>query len=375
MKAISFYDKGDIRYSEDFPEPQIKHPEDVKLKILFTGVCGSDLKEYTDGPIFFRPKGHIISGCKAPCVMGHEISAEVIETGSKVSNFKKGDKVVVEVTGTCHDLDRFPESSLSNSEQCVACAAGCYNACEHLGLTGLGFSNGGLAEYMVTTQKKLIKFDESKIPVDVAALVQPIAVSWHAVRVSKYKKGQSALILGGGPIGLTTIFALKGHGCTDIVVSEPAAIRRELAEKLGVKTYDPTGKTSAECITDLKALSPHGHGFHRSYDCSGFPITFETALKTLTFHGVSTNVAMWGNKKVDYEPMHVTFAEKYITGSICFLKIDFEETVAAFEAGLIPVDEVKSLISSKIDLKDGIEHGFMELLNNKANHIKILFHP
>ncbi|OUM51008.1 hypothetical protein BVG19_g89 [[Candida] boidinii] len=377
MKGIVFHGKGDLRYQEDFPEPQVVNPDDVKLEVFYTGICGSDLKEYTSGPIFFPKEGesHKISGNAGPQIMGHEVSAKVVEVGSGVEGFKVGDAVVVEVTGTCNDLERFPEAPRYGEPKCEACTMGAYNACDYLGLTGLGFSNGGLGEYMVTSYKKLIKFDNEKIPMDVAALIQPIAVSWHAVRVSKFEEGKSALVLGGGPIGLTTIFALKGNRAGDIVVSEPAKVRRELAEQLGVKTFDPTGKSPAECIEQLKKLSPSGTGFNFSYDCSGVPSTFEASVKTLMVRGVATNVAIWANKDVPFDPMHVTFAEKFVTGSICFVKSDFEEVVRAFESGYIPIDEVKKLITSKIHISEGIDNGFLELINHKEKHVKILFSP
>ncbi|EMG47749.1 BDH2 Probable diacetyl reductase [(R)-acetoin forming] 2 [Candida maltosa Xu316] len=373
MKAIVYHDRGDIRYHTDFPEPTIERPTDVKIKIHYCGICGTDLKEYTDGPIFFPQKGevHEISQLPPVQVMGHEISGEVIEIGSEVTDLKKGDTVVVEVTGTCKDRRRFPASPVKPN--CPNCDEGHYNTCDYLGLTGCGFTNGGCAEYLVTDESKLIKF--KGIPMDVAALIQPIAVSWHAVKVSNFQAGETALILGGGPIGLTTIFALKGNKVGHIVLSEPALARRQLAEKMGVTTYDPTGKTVDECVADLKKLSPDGNGFKHSYDCSGVPATFQIGLKTLKIRGCSTNVAIWAHKAIDYFPMEVTFSEKRITGSICFVKEDFEESVKAIEDGLIPIDELKMLITSKIHLQDGVEKGFNELVHHKDRHIKILFSP
>ncbi|GMF35483.1 unnamed protein product [[Candida] boidinii] len=91
--------------------------------------------------------------------------------------------------------------------------------------------------------------------------------------------------------------------------------------------------------------------------------------------GVATNVAIWANKNVPFDPMHVTFAEKFVPGSICFVKSDFEEVVRAFESGYIPIDEVEKLITSKIHLSEGIDNGFLELINHKEKHVKILFSP
>ncbi|EGW32915.1 polyol dehydrogenase, partial [Spathaspora passalidarum NRRL Y-27907] len=356
MKAIVYHDRGDVRYDPAFPEPNITRGDDVKIKVHYCGICGSDLKEYTDGPIFFSKKGtnNEISNLPYPQCMGHEISGEIIEVGKDVTNVVPGDKVVVEVTGTCFDRYRFPDSPGFDKPKCPSCHVGHYNACDYLGLTGLGFTDGGCSEYLVTAASKVIKFDENIIPMDVAALVQPIAVSWHAVRVSRFVEGQSALILGGGPIGLTTIFALKGHKVGHIVLSEPALARRQLAEKLGVEVFDPTGKSVEQCVTELRAMSPNGHGFNYSYDCSGVPATFETGLKTLNIRGTATNVAVWAHKSVSYFPMETTFSEKVVTGSICFVKEDFEDSIAAIQSGLISVDELKLLITSVIKLEDGV---------------------
>lgn len=377
MKAIVYHDKGDVRYHEDYDEPMIKTGEDVKIKIHYCGICGSDLKEYTDGPIFFNEKGeaNAISGLSYPQAMGHEMSGEIVEIGDKVVGFEIGDKVVVEVTGTCQDRDRFPDAKNEFAGKCNACQDGVYNACDKLALQGLGVVDGGLADYCVTSYKKLIKFDESIIPMDVAALIQPIAVSWHAIKVSNFQPGQSALILGGGPIGLTTILALKGKDVKNIVVSEPSKIRRELAEKLGAIVFDPTNKSKQECIKELKQLSPDGIGFERSYDCSGVPITFDIALQCIKVRGCFTNVAIWSNKSVPVYPMELTLQEKFITGSICFVKLDFEEVVEALHQKRIPVDDVKLLITSKIHLSHGVKHGFDELVNHKERHVKILFSP
>ncbi|GME71441.1 unnamed protein product [Ambrosiozyma monospora] len=265
--------------------------------------------------------------------MGHEISAKVIEVGPAVKEVKPGDYVVVEVTGTCMDKDRFPNSPRRNEPKCDACLIGQYNACKFLALTGLGFQHGGLAEYMVTPERKLIKYDETIIPPDVAAIIQPIAVSWHATQVGHVEPGHSVLITGGGPIGLTTMFALKGHRAGKIVVSEPAANRRKLAASFGAEVFDPTGKSLEECIVELKKMSPKGVGFDRAFDCSGLPVTLRTGVGSLSVRGVFTNVAIWAKNHVEAKPMDITLSEKYVTGSICFVKSDFEQCVRAFEKG------------------------------------------
>lgn len=377
MKAVVYHGKYDVRYHNDYPEPQLIDRNDVKLKVAYCGICGSDLKEYTSGPFFFNKPGKTnpISNLQYPMVLGHEISAQVVAVGENVTEFAVGNSVVVEVTGTCKDKFKYEDSPKLNDPYCGACFDGHYNACDNLALTGLGFSDGGCAEYLVTTKDKLIKFDSTKIPLDVAALIQPLAVSWHAVNVSRFKPGDSALILGCGPIGLTTIFALKGHNPGKIIVSEPALARRLLAEKLQVEVFDPNGKLVDECVEELKKLSPNGYGFHHIFDCSGVLATFNISIKCLRIRGTATNVAVWAKKFIDYSPMETTMSEKIMTGSICFVKSDFEQVVKAIEDELISVDELKLLITDKILLENSVEHGFKELLNHKDRHIKMLFTP
>lgn len=98
-------------------------------------------------------------------------------------------------------------------------------------------------------------------------------------------------------------------------------------------------------------------------------------MKTLKIRGCATNVAIWAHKSIPLYPMEITLSEKMLTGSICFVKKDFEESIKAIENGLISIDELKMLITLKIHLQDGIEKGFLELINHKEKHIKILFSP
>lgn len=377
MRAVVFYAPKDIQFKADYPEPSIKTGSEVKLKVYYCGICGSDLHEYQDGPMFFADEGktHAISNKAYPHVMGHEMSAEIVEVGDDVTDFKVGDSVVVEVTGTCYDRKRFKDSPTAGEEMCPACKDGFYNACKYLGLTGLGFSDGGFAEYVVTDESKLVKFDSKKVPYDIAALIQPLAVSWHAVRTSNFKAGSSALVLGGGPIGLTTIIALKGHGASKIVVSEPSPGRRAIAEKFGVDTFDPRNMPLEESLAKLKALSPDQIGFHYSYDCAGTQATFDGSIRLLRIRGTATNVAVWAHKPIDYFPMIATWSEIWLRGSICFVKQDFEEVAQAIEEGRIKISDLEMLITARISLERAVTDGFDELLRDKEKHIKMLFSP
>ncbi|EMG48546.1 BDH2 Probable diacetyl reductase [(R)-acetoin forming] 2 [Candida maltosa Xu316] len=380
MRAIEYHGNKNLKFVTDRPIPEIIHPHDVKLKVLYCGICGSDLHEYLDGPIFFKGETNPITHKKklGQC-LGHELCGEIVEVGCDVGHhLKVGQHVALESNGTCLNRQYLQQSKEEQTHICGACARGKYNNCKEINFYGLGFSDGGMAEYIVVTEARVIPYNPKVIPDDIAALIEPLAVAWHGVRQSRIQeeeKSPQALIIGGGPIGLCTIFALKGHGVHDIVLSEPALGRRELAESFGVRTFNPLDyKEADEQIKQLVKMTKHG-GFTHIYDCAGTKATFNAMVKALAAGGVGTNVAIWPHVPVDLYPMDLTLNELTITASMCYTKIDFELVVKAFEDGMIDPKEVGKLVSKKVPLEDGIEKGILDLIHNKEKYIKIFVHP
>lgn len=372
-----FHGVNDLRFHADWPEPQLVAPSDVKIKVDYCGICGSDLHEYLDGPIFFKNARNEISDRPNVQCMGHEMCGEIVERGPAANPaYKVGQKVVVWPVGSCMDRNRFPDAPHATRAPCNSCSESAFNACDHIAFTGLAFEDGGFADYCVVGDAHIVPYLPEVIPVDVAALVEPLAVAWHAVRVAKFKAGELALVLGAGPIGLVMTLALKAHCAGNIVVLEPAAARRELAASFGVQTFDPSGYSSVDAtVAALKKLTNDTFGFHHLFDCSGIPVTFEMSLKALRTTGVATNVAIWPEKAVDYFPMEVTLHERTINGSMCHTREDFVNVVKAFEEGKVDVDQVRTLITAVVSVEDGIDKGFQELIHDKAKHIKILVSP
>ncbi|KAK6872272.1 (R,R)-butanediol dehydrogenase [Candida tropicalis] len=380
MQAIQYFGNKDIRYTTDKPIPEIVHPHDVKIKVMNCGICGSDLHEYLDGPIFFEGETNPITHKhKAGQCLGHELCGVIVEVGCDVEHtLKIGQHVVLEANGTCLERQFLQQSKEEQQDICGACARGKYNCCKRINFYRLGFSDGGMAEYMVVTSNRVIPYDPKVIPDEIAALVEPLAVAWHGVRQSRISEepNPQALIIGGGPIGLCTIFALKGHKIHDIVLSEPATARRELAESFGVRTFNPLEyKDKNTQIKELLKLTKRNAGFTHVYDCCGNKITFETMVKSLCAGGVGTNIAIWPHVPVDLYPMDLTLNELVITASMCYTRVDFELVVKAFEEGLIDPKEVEKLVSKRVQLKDGIEQGILDLIHNKEKYVKIFVHP
>ncbi|GMG19464.1 unnamed protein product [Ambrosiozyma monospora] len=374
MKGLLYYGNKDVRYSEDVEEPQIVNANDVKVKVAFCGICGTDLHEYLEGPIFFPKPGNKngISGMELPLCPGHEFSGTVVGIGSGVTNVKVGDRVVVEATSHCSDRSRYKDAVAQDLGFCKACEFGHPNCCTDLSFCGLGGASGAFGQYIVYGADHVLPIPD-KLPLDIAVLVEPLSVAWHAVERANFQPGQTALVLGGGPIGLATVLALQGHKAGKIVVSEPALIRRQFAEKLGANVFDPT--KSENPIADLKMMVPENEGFHASFDCSGVPATYSTSVFALGPSGIAVNVAIWPSTLIDHEPMSLTYQEKLATGSMCYVVKDFQEVIKALDDGLIAIDRARVLITGKVDVKDGIEGGYKQLIEHKESNVKILVAP
>lgn len=209
MKAVRFHAALDIRV-DDVPIPDIK-PNFVRVKPAFCGICGSDLHEYEDGPHIIPAKGkpYSLTGESLPLTLGHEFSGVVDEVGEGVTIVKKGDKVAIQPT--IYD------------EDCNSCSLGLTNCCAQFGFIGLSGWGGGMSEYATVPAYSVKKLPDD-MPLDIGALVEPLAVGWHAVKASPFKEGDSVMVLGGGPIGLAVVLALKGKGCQNIIVSEVCSI-------------------------------------------------------------------------------------------------------------------------------------------------------
>ncbi|ODV93315.1 hypothetical protein PACTADRAFT_72545 [Pachysolen tannophilus NRRL Y-2460] len=382
MRGLLYYGAKDIRFSNNIPVQKPKMKDDVLLKVAYCGICGTDLHEYQH-PNFFTnaasETGDKISGKKLPLVLGHEFSGIVQEVGSNVQKIKPGDHVVVEPTGHCHDRKNHYNgiNKNSNDPYCSSCYLGYPNCCKDLSFCGLGVENGALSEYVNYSADHVLKIPKDKIPLDVAALIEPLAIAWHAIELaSTVKEGCDTLVIGGGPIGLLTILALQGHRVGKIVCSEPASIRREQAAKLGVEVFNPDDFNGDDKIQKLKNLAPPNQGgFSASFDCCGNPATFKTSIHALKTHGVAVNVAIWHDVPVLHKVMDLSYQEKYAVGSIGSTISDFEKVIEKIESGDISIDRMRQLITSIVPLEHAIEKGFKELATSKDAHIKILISP
>ncbi|GAB3292105.1 2,3-butanediol dehydrogenase [Parasphingorhabdus pacifica] len=351
MKAVRFHAQGDLRV-EDLDEPTVG-PGEVKLKVEWCGLCGTDLHEYTAGPIFVPTQDapHAVTGESAPVVLGHEFSGQVVECGEEVTRVSRDDNVAVE--------------PLVRDNTCNACQRGLYNVCDNVGFHGLSGGGGGLSEHTVVPEFMVHRLPDG-MSTETGALIEPIAVGWHAVQQANFRAGQTALVVGAGPIGLVTVLALKAAGARWVAVSEMADARKKKAEQFGADlVLDPQEDDVAVKIDEIT-----GGGVDAAFECTGKKPTLETAVHSTRRHGVVCNVAIW-EQPTELQMNDLVFTEVVLTSSLAYAH-DFPAVLAAVQDGRI---DASQLITARIDLEDVVQGGFEELVNNKDQHVKILVRP
>ncbi|MFV0406563.1 MAG: 2,3-butanediol dehydrogenase [Propioniciclava sp.] len=314
MRAAVFYGAEDLRV-EDATEPA-PGPGEVKLRNAFAGICGSDLHVYyapeASGMDFSKP--HPVTGATLPQIMGHEFAGTVVEVGDGVDGISVGDRAAVWPIYYCGT--------------CPACNQGRYNACATIAFHGLASNGGGMAEFTTVPATMLHLLPES-VDLRMGALVEPMAVSWHAVQQSEIDPGGTALIAGAGPIGIGVWFALKDRGVDRVLISEPSAERRATVEALGARTVDPTGGGLAPAVAELT----DGQGVDRAFDAAGAGAAIASGLASLTPGGRVVVVAIH-ERPMDFLPTQLVMAETEISGTLAYLPADFDAVIDAMSRGV-----------------------------------------
>ncbi|RAQ54996.1 alcohol dehydrogenase [Aspergillus flavus] len=334
MKAARFYAARDIRIEE--VEPPQGSDEKALVQVEWCGICGSDINEYVQGPMSIphtRTGPHPLTGDILPVTLGHELSGRIIQAPS-TSSLSPGQAVIVDPRYYCF-----------------------------LGLSGGG---GGFSERVAVPPAMLHQIPDN-IDMATATLIEPLAVAWHAVRCSGVKgfKGLPILVIGGGPVGVATVFVLRAWGADQIYVSETARRRREFLQDLVQATFDPIEvNVGSEC----RSLS-NGSGIGLVFDCAGSQKGLEAACDSLRFHDLYVNLAV-PKSAISLPAMYFMRKELTYKSFLVYDDADFKATVAAFTEGRFA--GVERMITRRIALEELVEKGFKTLLQNPDEHIKIV---
>lgn len=255
MRAAVLADANRIELRE-VPRPD-PAPHEVRVRVRAVGLCGTDLHIYAGHANYHRDElGRLVSLRESPQILGHEIAGEVDAVGVAVRDLARGDRVIVDQGRTCVAEGRSP--------RCEYCATGDSHQCEHYrehGITGLP---GGLAEYVVVPAANAVRL-RGDLPWEVAALAEPLGCIVHSCELlrstpARYTLDASdpahavrtILVCGAGPAGLLFIQYLRRvvgfQG--SILVSEPNAAKRAVAERFGAEGLDPTATDLSDAVRE-----------------------------------------------------------------------------------------------------------------------------
>ncbi|KAI0204254.1 GroES-like protein [Astrocystis sublimbata] len=343
MRAVRYYGKEDIRI-EQIPEPTVGQGQ-VKIAPAFVGLCGTDLHEYLGGPVFCPTHRHPLTGESIPVTLGHEFSGVITEIGPDVAGFRIGQPCCIQPTIFCG--------------ACPACKSGAENVCRDGGF------GGGLSEAVCVDAKSVFALPES-VGLETGALVEPLAVAWHALSAApELAPASTVLIIGGGPIGLALILCLKAKGVETIVVSEIAASRQSFARQFGAtQVVNPLHDDINKVVLDVSG----GSGADVAFDCAGVPASIKSACAAVRARGTVVNVAIW-EKEVPFNPNWVMHKDSNFRSVLGYHKQDFEAVIENLRTGAI---EPNGMITAKIRFDNVVEDGIKKLISDRDSHVKIL---
>jgi 2-desacetyl-2-hydroxyethyl bacteriochlorophyllide A dehydrogenase len=333
MTAAVFKGRGQLAV-EEVPVPELQRPDDVILRVEAASICGTDVH------ILDVPPGHPAT---EGAILGHEFVGEVVSCGDAVGHLEQGEKVVVSPNISCGT--------------CIYCRKNKANLCVNMTTLGI-FIDGGFAEYCRTPASALHPYSRD-LPPDKAVLAEPLSCVLNAVKKVDVVPGQSALILGAGPIGQLFIEVLKANGAGSIIVSEPNALRADVARKVaGVRVVNPNDEDLATVLAD--------GGADLVVDAVGS--LFGVALDQVNPGGTVLLFGMNETARADVAQYWITRKEIRVLGTF-ISGGSFPETVKLLESGLLDVERLVTHRVGIREIPDGIE------LMRRGEAIKIVVTP
>jgi 2-desacetyl-2-hydroxyethyl bacteriochlorophyllide A dehydrogenase len=323
----------------DVPEPAAG---EVLVRVRNVGVCGSDLH-------FFRGEFPVPPGF----VLGHECSGEVAALGEGVTGLAKGDRAALELFSICLT--------------CKQCRSGNYHLCPSRKANGLNV-NGGLREYMAIPSYAVYKLPD-EVDFELGALVEPLAVNVHGLRLVDLKFGERVAVLGAGTIGLLAVAASKAMGATYVACTARHAHQRAMAEALGADavfadTPEGIGQMNAAVGgADVVVETVGGHA--------------NTLQDALTVVGVGGRICVLGafTQPVQIHPIMFFIKEVRIFGSNCYgrpgRQSDYE---IAIEIMRRHAERLRPVITHRFALED-VAEAYAAADDKKSGAIKVMVTP
>lgn len=319
--------------------PVIKQANEVKIQVIVTGICGSEIHAYHGTHPFRIP----------PVISGHELAGVVIEIGSEVKSVSVGDRVTVEPHYGCG--------------VCRSCQTGNYNICKDKKVLGTQEWTGSFGEFIVVPEKTIVKLPD-KVSYEQGALIEPLAVGVHAVRKAGVGLGDKVAVLGAGPIGLGLLLAAKSSGATQIFITDALDYNLEIAKKLGAtSSINTIHENAVERILE----ETNGDGVDTVFIAVGIQSVLNDSFKMVRRGGKISEVALFG-KKPEIDISYIQNKEIQLIGSNMYVRSDFEIAAEAIASNMF---DTSLLISKVVPIED--VKSAMKMVDEKLeNVIKVL---
>lgn len=343
MKSLMLEEYGKLAVA-DVPQPRPGEHE-VLVRVAACGICGSDVHGF-DGS----------SGRRIPpLVMGHEASGVVVEAGAGVTEFKAGDRVTFDSTVYCGE--------------CLYCKRGDVNLCDRREVIGVSCGeyrrHGAFAEYIAVPDRIVYRLP-GRMSFPEAAMLEATAVALHAVKVSGVKKGDIALVVGAGMIGLLTMQALRASGVARVMIADIDETRLTLGELLGAdEALRGTGGEIADAI--LKRTG--GVGADVVFDAVGRAKTVSESIDSVRKGGTVTLI---GNIAPEVTiPLQKVVSRQIRLQGTAASAGEYPQAIDLISSGRI---HVRPLITAVAPLEDGPQW-FERLHAREPNLMKVVLAP
>ena len=336
MLAATYLEKDKIlAKSQPLPVPGTN---EALIKVLATGICGSDLA--------------IVSGnhprATPPLIIGHEFAGEIIELNKpEISNLRVGNKVTLYPLISCGD--------------CYACRNGLNHVCSSLRVIGFD-RDGGLAEYVSLPVDMLIRIPDT-MNYEEGSLIEPLSVAVHAINLKSVNQEDKILVLGAGPIGLLTAMVLNFHGVDNLYISDINNYRLQIANSLGIKTINSINTNIYEYIEDIT----NGDMTDIVFEVVGVQESAEQMIDLVRPRGTIINVSVF-KKHPKIDMRSINFKELTVLGSRVYTRQDFEKAIDI--SSHLPLTEI---VSHRLPLSD-VTDAF-RLFKKEENVCKVLLNP
>ena len=337
MKAL-VYEGPRQMHIREYPECFPKAGE-VKIKVKYCGICGSDIHGYTGA-----------SGRKIPpMVMGHEFSGVVTQVGEGVQKFRVGDRVAVQPVKYCGE--------------CEFCKSGNMNICANRRGLGVLDVDGAFTEYICMEEKYVYGLKDT-VSDEEGALLEPLSVAYHAVRHAQPLEGRNVLIAGTGTIGLLILMLVKANHAKNIIVTDLSEDRLAQARSFGADIAVNPGTQDLDSVLREAGIRDD---IDVAIECVG---ATPTCQQTVDFVKIQGRIVWVGNaaKMVSVNMQNIVTRELSVQGTYAFTEEDFAGALKLLEEKKIPA---RKIVTRMVTLDQTVE-AFEDLTKGAGKDIKIL---